>query len=148
MKRILQFRLATKEAHLPKLIGAFILFAALLMFLRAGALMYDSWDSVKNYPDCVENLVPLFEGDNGVVAHLQYTHCKDALYNATGIQLRGDQTQISGRQWWAALLGPIAEVLAWAVIFILGIIFYRTGNIVIPIEQSIHELPTRKKKKR
>jgi hypothetical protein len=54
---------------------------------------------------------------------------------------------MSGRQFWSALLGPIAEVLSWAVVFILGIIFYRTGSIVIPIEQITKEVPERKKKK-
>ena len=47
------FRVAGRDVHLPKLIGAFILFAALLMFVQASALMFDSWDHLKYYDSCV-----------------------------------------------------------------------------------------------
>ncbi len=130
------FRLASRDVHLPKLVGAFIVFAALLLFLRAGANMFDSWNAVQSYPSCIQKIGS--EVDS--VAQLQYMHCKESLYNITGVQLRGDQDKLSSRQFWAALLGPIAEVLAWAVVFILGIIFYRTGNIVVPIEQVVREV--------
>ncbi len=156
MKRIMYFRLATKEVHLPKLIGALIVFAALFLFLKAGAHMFDSWDAIKEYPGCVQK-IELLADVNGLTGfeatqlhysygqyyQSRYTHCKDALYNITGVQLKGDQTKISSRQFFVALLGPIAEVFLWAVVFILGIIFYRTGTIVIPIEESIKEVGKR-----
>ena len=143
MKRLMFFRLASRDVHLPKLIGAFIVFASLLLFLRAGAHMFDSWDAIKNYPSCLQKI----GSEADTVAQLQYLHCKDALYKITGVELRGDQDKISSRQFWVALLGPVAEVLAWAVVFILGIIFYKTGEIVVPIEQVIreqHSFPKRK----
>jgi len=135
------FRLATRDVHLPKLVGAFIVFAALLMFLKAGAHMFDSWDAVKSYPTCIQKI----GSEVDEVAQLRYMHCKSALYKITGVQLRGDQDKVSSRQFWEALLGPIAEVLAWAVVFVLGIILYRTGNLVVPIEQIVREVKEGKK---
>ena len=146
MKRVMFFRIASKDIHLPKLIGGFVIFAALLLFLRAGAHMFDSWDAIKSYPACAQNLIPsINEGD--VVAQLQYVHCKDSLYKITGVQLRGDQVSISSRQFFAALLGPIAEFFAWAIVLVLGVIFYRTGTIVVPIEQDIREVREETKRK-
>jgi len=143
LRKIMSFKLASRDAHLPKLVGAFIVFAALLLFLRAAANMYDSWDAVQSYPSCIKKI----GSEVDEVAQLQYMHCKDALYKITGVQLRGDQDRLSRSQFWAALLGPIAEFLWWAVVFILGIIFYRTGNIVVPIEQVVREMREEQRKK-
>ncbi len=136
------FRIGSRDVQLPRLIGAFVLFAALILFVRAGAQMFDSWDALKSYPDCISSI----GSENETVAQLQYGDCKDSLYKITGLQLKGDQDRISSRQFWFALLGPIANLFAWAVVFLLGLVFYKTGNIVIPIEQTIRDVPEPKAK--
>ncbi len=134
------FRIGGGDVQLPRLIGAFLLFAALILFVRAGAQMFDSWDALKSYPDCIASI----GSENDTVAQLRYIDCKDSLAKITGLQLKGDQDRISSRQFWFALLGPIANLFLWAVVFLLGMVLYKTGNIVIPIEQSIKEIPEQK----
>ena len=131
------FRIGSSDVQLPRLIGAFVLFAALILFVRAGANMFDSWDALKNYPSCISSI----GSENDSVAQMKYLDCKDSLYRITGLQLKGDQDRISSRQFWFALLGPIADLFAWAVVFLLGVVFYRTGHIVIPIEQVVKDIP-------
>ena len=138
------FRISSQDVQLPKLIGAFLLFAALIMFVRAGAQMFDSWDALKSHPKCIATI----GSEINEVAQLQYLDCKESLHNITGLQLKGDQDRISSRQFWFALLGPIASLFFWAIVFLLGVIFYRTGEIVIPIEQSIREVPEERPLKR
>ena len=134
------FKFGGPDPHLPRLIGAFLLFAALLMFLQAGAMMFDSWDSLKQYPNCISKI----ELEQTELTQMQKVECKEALYDATGVVLRGDQEKISTRQFWIALLGPIANLFFWAIVFIFGFMIYRTGTVVIPIEQSVRELPEAK----
>ena len=141
MRRVMFFKIGSSDVQLPRLIGAFVLFAALIMFVRAGAQMFDSWDALKSYPTCISSI----GSENDAVAQMQYIDCKDSLYRITDLQLKGDQDKISSRQFWFALLGPIANLFAWAVVFLLGIVFYRTGNIVIPIEQVIRDVPNKPK---
>tara|TARA_Y100000310_G_scaffold327497_2_gene393971 strand:+ start:5690 stop:6121 length:432 start_codon:yes stop_codon:yes gene_type:complete len=131
------FRLSSQDVQLPRLIGAFILLVAILMFVRAGAQMFDSWDTLKSYPDCIASI----GSGTDEVAQLQYMDCKDSLYGITGLQLKGAQDKMSTRQFWFALLGPIGNLFIWAIVFLLGIVFYNTGNLIVPIEQSVREIP-------
>jgi hypothetical protein len=74
--------------------------------------------------------------------------CKDSLYRITGVQLKGNQDKISSRQFWFALFVPIANLFLWAVVFLVGVIIYGVGNIVIPIEQSVKEIVEQKAEKK
>lgn len=144
MKRIMFFKIGGDKLHLPKLIGAFIIFAALFMFIRAGGQMFDSWDSLQNYPTCLSNV----DSSDLQLAQSQYLDCKNSLEDITGIQLKGAQTTLTTRQFCSAFLFPIANLFAWAAVFLVGIIFYRTGTIVIPIEQTIRDVEERKEEKK
>lgn len=141
LKRIIFFKLGGKDFQLSRLIGAFVLVIAMLMLVRSAAVMFDSWDALKDYPSCLSQI-----STADALAQLQYMDCKQSLYNITGTELKGGQGMYSSRQFWTALLMPIAGLFFWAVIFLTGIMFYRTGNIVVPIEQSIREIDDRKKK--
>lgn len=114
------------------------------MLVRSAAVMFDSWDAMKAYPSCIDSVATT---DDAQLAHAKYIDCKDSLYKITGTQIKGGQTYNTSRQFWTALLEPIANLFFWAIIFLLGIVFYRTGNIVIPIEQSIREVGEEHKKK-
>ena len=132
MRKIMFFRVAGKDVHMPKLIGAFILLAALLMFIASTATMFDSWDSVKYLNTCLEKAAPGSPAD--------FTECRDTLYKTTGMYLKAGQGKLTATQIASVLLGPIASVLFWAAILFVGYILYRTGELVIPIEESIRQL--------
>ena len=102
MRRILYFRVAGKEVHLPKLIGAFVLFAALLMFIKASATMFDSWDNLKAVNDCLSRA----EGEEPF-----FSTCQGLAKGALDVFVRPGQTTLTNRQFWSALLGPIAAIL-------------------------------------
>lgn len=142
LRRILFFKLGGQDFQMSRLIGAFILVIAALLLVRSAAIMFDSWDALKAYPNCLSEIT-----GNDQLAQLKYLDCKDSLYNITGTQLKGGQGMYSSRQFWTALLLPIGNLFFWAIVFMAGIIFYRSGNIVIPIEQSVREIEDRHKKR-
>ncbi len=112
---------------LPKLAGAFLLIAALFMFIVASGKMFDTWDALKKYPECPKD----------TLANTQY--CKQSLADITGLHLRPDQLKISTRQFVVTLLPPVAELLFWATVFIIGLIFYQTGIVkqALPVKHKV-----------
>ncbi len=136
MRRIIYLRCAGKEVHLPKLIGAFILFAALLMFIRSSAAMFDSWDNLKTVNECLSRAggeEPFFGS------------CQGIAQGALDLFVRPGQTTLSNRQFWSALLAPIAAILFWLAALFVGYVFYRTGELVVPIEETIKEISSTKR---
>ncbi len=116
------FYFGKSRVFLPKLLGAFILLLAIVMFVVSSGHMFDSWDAMSKYPSCVAQIGT----QTDEVAMLQYLDCKDSLYNITGLQLRTDQPKITSRQFIVTLLSPVAELLFWAAAFVLGLFFYKT----------------------
>ncbi|MCX8158376.1 MAG: hypothetical protein N3D73_01785 [Candidatus Diapherotrites archaeon] len=146
MKRVVYFRLGSREIHMPRLIGAFILFASLLMFIKASADTFNSWDVLKNYEKCINNI------DSALPIDLQSSEadkCKQYLKDNTGLSLPPYQAKPTVRQFWSALLAPIAALLFWLAVLLVGLVLYRTGDIILPIEETVKELPesTQKTKK-
>ncbi len=115
---------------LPKLIGAFILVAALVMFVVASGKMFDTWDTLEKYPECIE------EKDISIDRFTQTQYCKQSLANVTGLYLRPDQARPTTRQFLVTLLPPIAELLFWAAAFLVGLIFYQTGIVKLMPNQK------------
>ena len=138
MRRILYFRVAGKEVHLPKLIGAFILFAALLMFIKASATMFDSWDNLKAVNDCLSRA----EGEEPF-----FSTCQGLAKGALDVFVRPGQTTLTNRQFWSALLGPIAAILFWLAALFVGYLFYKSGELVVPIEETIRDVSAPRPKK-
>ena len=116
------FYFGKSRVFLPRLLGAFILLLAIIMFVVSSGHMFDSWDAMSKYPSCVSKIGT----QTDQVAMLQYLDCKDSLYNITGLQLRPDQPRITSRQFVITLLSPIAELLFWAAAFVLGLFLYKT----------------------
>ena len=121
------FYFGKSRVFLPKLLGAFILFLAIVMFIVSSGQMFDSWDAMGKYPACV----PQIGTQTDSVAMLQYLDCKESLYNITGLQLRPDQPRITERQFVITLLSPVAGLLFWAAAFVFGLFLYKT-RIVKP----------------
>lgn len=133
-----------KNFQLPKLIGAFLVFGAVLMLFLGVAQMFNVWDSLKSYPVCISDAIDPSNSDL-VLAQQKYTDCREILYRTTGIQMLSTQVDLTLRQYWGALIAPITGIFMWAIIFFLGIMLYNTGKIFIPVQSAIPE-PQKKKK--
>jgi len=139
VRRIMFFRIGGKNLHLPKLIGAFLVVASLLMFFNAGALMFESWDNVKFLNKCLQDPNAFPQG-----------FCQQSAYYA-GVFVRPDQDSLGVKQTWSLLLEPIASLFLWLIGLLVGAMLYLSGKIILPIEEAeriISERPLRRKKKR
>lgn len=133
------FRFAGADVHTPRLIGAFVLFAALLMFVGSVAEMFNSWDNLKYWEEC------LLEADDDVA---RYQDCRADLYNNTGIYMHYGEAKLSTRQTATLLLSPIAGIFLWLAILFIGWMLYKTGDLVLPIEETVRDVERKKKRKR
>ncbi|MFH1587930.1 MAG: hypothetical protein ABIA76_01165 [Candidatus Diapherotrites archaeon] len=139
LRRLMWFRVGDREVHLPKLIGAFILTAALLMLVASIAGMFDKWDSVTNYKGCI-NSVDATLGNY----EAQIQDCRDTLYNQTGLYLMVGQWEPTLRQTVQLLLEPIAWIMFWIAALLFGWVLYKSGDLILPIEQVTREVKERK----
>lgn len=112
--------------HLLKLIGAFILLGAALMLLSNVYKML--W---------IASIV----GD--VNSGASRTIAMDLAGVSVSEQLMANDvnTQLG------LLLVPVAGIMFWAAILVLGAVIYKTGGIILPIEEEIKGVPHKKKKK-
>lgn len=140
MRRILIFRLGTRDVHLPKLFGAFIMIGATLMLLHSLTGMFDSWENVKAIHACLDAV----KSNSATIQD-----CQGQMYSAFGTLLRANQTRLTDLQLVSALLPKIASVFFWVGGFIVGLLFYRSWKIVLPIEENVmDERPRRWKGKK
>ena len=133
------FRIAGKDVHIPKLIGAFVLIAALLMFIASVAGMFESWENITDVQDCLQNakLEPSF-----------ISQCQEKSVNSTGIYVRAGQGEMTLKQMTQALLPPISIMFFWLAVLVLGGLFYKSGNVVIPIEEKVKNISDKKIKQK
>ena len=143
MHRLMWFRIAGRDVHLPKLIGAFILTASLLMFVASIAGMFDAWDSVANYKSCISGVDASLGNYDG-----QIQDCRDTLHKQTGLYLMVGQWEPTLRQTVQILLEPIAGVMVWIAVLLFGWVLYKSGDLVLPIEQVSREVKEKKAVKR
>ena len=126
MRRVLYYSLGGKNIHLSRLLGAFVIFVALIMFFNSGAQMIDSWDTIQ----FVNNCLGTAEGDLDAFAV-----CQDNALKALEVYVRPGQSELNSKQFAMSILPPIAWVLFWMIMLALGLSFYRTGKFVIPIKE-------------
>jgi hypothetical protein len=137
---------------LPKLIGGFLIIIAVLMLVKSGAVMFDSWQSVRDFDDCIINAYNSADSlavDNGVsslIYSIRVQECKNSLYQITGAQVPGGVFALTTRQAWTAVLGPVVQFFIWAIVFLFAIFLFKNNSVVVPIEQV--ELPVRSLRKR
>lgn len=149
MRRIIYFRAAGRDVHIPKLIGSFVIFAALLMFIQSSAIMFESWETAKEVNSCLAeasaNLDRVEPGED------IYPECQAIARDYLDIRVHDGQEKLTTRQFWSGLLGPISSLLIWLAVLFVGYILYRTGELVVPIEETIRnvpDLPRRKLRKK
>jgi len=148
------FKIGSKDVQLPRMIGGFLIVVAVLMLLNSGAVMFDSWQALKGFNNCVEDAISSASGNQGttdfevtqakILYQLEYKDCKDSLYQITGAQVTGGQTTIQlwkSRQFWIAMIGPISAFFAWAIVFLFALFLFNNSSIVVPVEEV--EVPIR-----
>ena len=135
MRRIIYLRAAGRDVHLPKLIGALILFAAVIMFFQTSAEMFNSWDNVKHVDNCLNpSEAPFVLGVN----------CVDMAEQSLDVSIRADQKGLTLRQKVEAVAPSIAGIMFWLAALFAGYMVYRTGQLVLPLEEEVKILPDRR----
>ncbi len=137
-KAVMRYRLIGKELQIPKLIGAFVIVIALLMFFKSGAEMSDSWDNIK----FVNNCLSVAEGNDEM-----FNECQDQALKALNIYVRPGQDKLNTKQFLMAIATPIAWLMFWIIILGLGIVSYRHGTFELPVETTVEKRKVRKKKR-
>ena len=143
------FKIGSKNAQLPKLIGAFLIVISVLMLFQSGAVMFDSWQAIKGFNDCVDNAYSIdadVSGISAVLSELKYQDCKSSFKDITSAQVPGGQTYLTARQKWTAFLTPVSVFFAWAIVFLFALFLFNSATIVVPVEQIEIEHRTRKRK--
>ena len=120
------------------------------MLIKSAAVMFDSWQSVRDYNKCVEfsgvNDLTNLTGSDQLLAELRFQDCKSALYDLTGAQVPALQKSMTSRQTATALVEPIAWFFLWAMFFMGALFLLFNKYIVIPIEEVEHAARTFRRK--
>lgn len=138
MRRLIYLRIADRNVHVPKLIGAFVVTWAVLMVVFTLAVMFDTWDNVKAYDKCVGNID---FGADFSEQRSEFASCAGVLHDSTGIVARADSHVLTLRQKVQGLLAPIANLFFWLAIFLGGRMLYRSDTVILPIDERIRNVP-------
>ena len=153
VRKVILLKIGSQDMQLPQMIGAFIIIIAVLMMINAGAVMFDSWGTLKDFNPCVEmsgiNDMELLDSAEQLLAQMRYDDCKDSLYEITGTQIKAGQTSIDkySRQFWTALTGPVSNFFIWAIVLLVGLFVYNNTSIIIPVQELEIEAKPKKAKK-
>lgn len=123
MHRVVIFNIGRSRVHLLKLIGAFVMLAGAIMILSG---VYKSM--------LIASAVDSMNAGGGTK---QVTLNVDGIMLADNIKTNDLNTQMG------LFLSPIASIMVWCAVLIVGMIVYRSGGF-FPIE----EISGEKKKRR
>ena len=142
LHKTILFRLGSRDFQWTQVLGIFLAIITILMLVKSAAVMFDSWQSVRDFNKCVEfsgakDLSSLGSAEQ-LLAELRYQDCKDSLYEITGAQIPGAQVSMTSRQAATALVWPIAQFFFWAIIFLFSLFLLFNKTVVIPIEEIEH----------
>ncbi len=144
------------KLHRVKLIGAFVVLVALLMFIKASADMWESWDAVKSFEGCMETVGRCDTAQAGEEVFAKqdpceidewqkdYDACRADLRNSTGLNLQTGKAKLSWWQFVSALMQPMAAFFFWLAVLMAGWLVYISGRIAIPIVQAESEIKKKK----
>jgi len=127
MHRIVIMRIGGKKLHLLKLAGAFLVFWAALMLLSSVYQMF--W---------VAQIVQSANAGNYETITL----------NLNGMTVTEPIRPGDGNMQAGLLLPPIASIMFWSALLLLGGMVYKTGGVILPVEEQTVRLPERQKKSR
>ena len=123
MHRMVTLKIGGKRFYLLKLIGAFIAFGAALMLLS----------SVYQMTGVASMIDAANQGEVVTLDTLGIGHTLEA--NDVNTQM-------------GLFLIPAAGIMFWAAILIIGTVVYKTGSIIVPVEEQIRQTEKIKKKKK
>ena len=139
VRKTILLRLGTKEFRWTQVLGVFLGIITVLMLVQSAAVMFDSWQSVRDFNKCVEfsgkNELTSLVGSDQLLAELRFQDCKSSLYQITGAQVPAMQLSMTSRQAATALVQPVACFFAWATLFLLALFLMFNNALVIPIEE-------------
>ena len=143
MRKLFYSRVAGRNVHLPKMVGAFIIVATILMFAQSASSLFDARDVMVYYQTCITDL-----GKTADILqqHSQFEFCSNQLYNATGLVVRADSPMLTYRQFFIGLSGKLAALLFWLAVLIAGYFLYRSDRLLAPIESAV-SVPAAEEKK-
>jgi len=121
-----------KNTHGLKLVGAFIFFIGILGILFSIGNLIQTWNVSNHLDRCYTDL-----GADYII------DCKEAVFKDTGLVLYPNQVYFNSSQMVQLALKPMACLFGWIVVFILGIMLYRFGHHIIPMQK-----PTQVSKKK
>ena len=150
LHKTILLRLGGRDFQWTQVLGVFLSIITVLMLIKSAAVMFDSWQSVRDFNKCAElsgvNDLDVLTGTDQLLAQLRYADCKDSLFELTGAQVPALQKSMTSRQVATALVEPIAWFFFWAAMFLLGLFFLSSKAIVVPIEEIEHASRPFKKK--
>ena len=129
MRRIIFLKVGGKQLHLPKLIGALIIFGALFEIMYAAAALFEATDSISSVNACLSSATNISE----------VSVCQMQAKNALNIFPRFNQTALNSRQIFMPLAKPMVGILFWLAVFVFGILLYKTGKVYLPLEEQVEE---------
>jgi hypothetical protein len=139
LRKTILLRLGTKDFRWTQLLGVFLSIITVLMLVQSAAVMFDSWQSVRDFNKCVEysgvRELSDLSGSEQLLAELRYQDCKSSLVDITGAQVPALQTNLTSRQAVTALVEPIAWFFVWAALFMFALFLLFNKAVVIPIEE-------------
>jgi hypothetical protein len=138
LRKLVLFKIGSKDAQLPKLIGAFLIVISVLMLIQSGAVMFDSWHTIRGFDECVDDAYSLdtdATGISAVLSELKYQDCKESFQEITGAQVPGNQKYLTSRQKWTAFLTPVSVFFAWAIVFLFALFLFNSATVVVPVEE-------------
>jgi hypothetical protein len=126
MHRIVLIKIAGKQVHLLKLAGAFIVFWAALMLLSSVFQMF--WVAQ-------------------VVASANAGNTESVTVDLNGMSVSKPITAGDSSTETGLLLPPIASIMFWSAIVLLGGMVYKMGGIAFPIDERVQDIIDRPSKK-
>lgn len=143
-------RFGSRQYNWTQVLGWFLGIITVLMLIKSAAVMFDSWQSVRDFNKCVEfsgvKELSNLTGSDSLLAELRFNDCKDSLYELTGAQVPALQSGMTSRQAVTALVEPIAWFFVWAAMFMLALFLMFSKSVVLPIEEvEVAARPLRRK---
>lgn len=137
-----------KSLKLVRLIGSFMVFGALILIFQQVAIMFDTWDGIKEHPKCMASYRAYVSDENAdpLIARLKYEECNNYLYKKTDIALAPGATALSSKQLFIIFIRPVVAIFFWAVVFFIGVLLYNCRRISFLIEELPHRRIKKEKK--
>jgi len=129
MHRVVIMRIGGRKLHLLKLAGGFIVFWAALMLLSSVYQMF--WVAQ-------------------IVQSANAGTYEAVTMNLNGVQVTKPIVAGDGSTQAGLLLPPIASIMFWSALLLMGGMVYKAGGIILPIDeqmQDIAEKPAKKNRK-